>query len=621
MSERALRLCVSLFLAAGVLAVFLPATGYDFVSYDDWKHVRDNPALRDGLGLAGLRRAFGPDFYHLNWIPLTSLSFLVDHALFGLDPAGYHATNVALHAAASVLLFHALRRLSGALWPSALAAGLFAVHPLQVESVAWISSRKDVLAGVFFAATLLAYARYAEHSTPGRFAWVLLGTVAALLAKPTTVALPPLLLLLDLWPLRRFGSVRLGRLLGEKAILMVPVAAVSAVVLQVQTPVWQGGHPFDVRLANALDSCVQYLRASTVPTGLAAFYPHPGAGLSAVRIGGAAFAVTLATAAALGAVRRRPYGTVGWLWFLGFLVPVLGLIEVGLQARADRYMYLPIIGLAVIVAWGIEEAARRWPRTRAAWVLAAVAGVVALSIGARSQLEHWRDSASLYARALAVTRGNYVAHYGLAGVLAGEGDLDGARAQLLEAIRFAPRWPLPYQRLAELESARGEPGRAADVYGALVAARPHDPELHVLCADALLRAGHPRTAIEHYRAAVDLGWPPAAERLAWLLATHPEPGLRDPEQALRLAGEVSSATPAPGASLLDTLAAAQAAAGDFSGAARRAEDAVERAEAAGETLLAAAIRERLALYRAGRPFVQPPPAAPKTAAQGIGTPW
>jgi len=619
-SRERLRLAgLSLAIALATIAVYHPVVGFDFVSYDDWKLVRDNEALQAGLTRENVRRAFAEPYY-LNWIPLTTISYLIDRTLQGPGPGGYHATNLALHVAASVLLLLALHQLTGALWPSAFVAGVFALHPLHVEPVAWIASRKDVLSGVFFAATLLAYAHYARRPGVLRLALVLAAATAGLLSKPMLVTLPFVLLLLDLWPLGRLAGGRRAwlRCVGEKLPLLAPVLVVTAVTMRIQPVVWQGGHAFDTRLANALDATLAYLRTSVWPTGLAVFYPHPGVGISAGAVLLASCVLALITIAVLSGVGRRPYLTVGWLWFLGTLVPVIGLVEVGLQARADRYMYLPLAGLALMLAFGAAGLASRGPRWRAALAAAALASLVLQGIAARVQLGYWRDSVHLFERAIAVTERNYLAHFALAGALAERGDLVAARAELMASIRDNPRWPRAYRQLAELDLLEERYGEALSIYRGLLQARPDDAELHLAAGDAALRLGQAADARDHYRRALRLrpGWTVAARALAWLLATHPDPDLRDPDEARRLAQAALAHAEGQDAALLDALAAAHAAAGEFERAADLSAQARRLAEEQGLGDLADEITRRRALYRARTPYVEdlpldPPPRSPE----------
>lgn len=618
--EGAQAAALALALVALTVAVYAPVRSFDFVSYDDWELVRDNPALRAGLTVEGLKEAFSTRFHYYNWVPLTSLSYLLDYELYGLAPGGYHATSLALHLLATLLLFGALRRLCGALGPSAFAAAVFALHPLHVEAVAWISSRKDVVSGVSFAAALWAYAAYAERPGALRFLAVLALCVLGLMAKPVLVTLPFVLLLLDLWPLGRLAPAAPSpwqRLVGEKLLLLLPALAVSLLVLQLQPVVVEGGHPLDVRIANAVDATGAYLRASLWPSDLAAFYPHPGPALPRLRLLGAGFLLTLLTLAALGAWRSRPHWTVGWLWLLGMLFPVLGLVEVGIAARADRYTYLPLIGPALAVGWEAHLWTRHRAWRRPAAALLAAAWLLGLAWLSRQQLEHWRDSRALYRRILAVNGPTALAHHGLAGVLAQEGRLDEARDELRQAIEADPGWPVPWLQLGELELARGDGPAAARVYRHLLGFRPEDPALHAGLARASLLEGRADTAERHY--GLCLGLDPArledALQLAWLLATHPRSERRDPERARQLLERalpehaLPSEPAARDPSLLDVWAAVLGAQGRLPEARRLAEQAAAEARAAGAAGLASDAERRAALYRSGRPYVQPAPVA------------
>jgi tetratricopeptide (TPR) repeat protein len=606
------RTLVALALAALAAVVFWPALGFDFVSYDDWRLVRDNPALREGLSARALADAFAQPYY-LNWIPLTSLSYQLDAALFGVDPHAFHAVNVALHAAATALLFLALARLTRRTWPSALVAALFAVHPLHVEPVAWIASRKDVLSGFFFALCLLVYAGYVERPSFGRYLGVAASACAGLLAKPILVTLPGVLLLLDAWPLGRLADPRRRRLaLLEKLPLLAAAAGVAAITYVVQPVVTAGGHGLGVRVANAVDSLGAYLRTFVWPSGLAAFYPHPGTMIPAGHLLFASAAISLASIVAFAERRRRPWLAVGWLWFLLTLAPVLGLVEVGLQARADRYMYLPLMGLALIAAFGADELARRSAAARGVVVVAALAGVVVLAYATRVQLGYWRDSEALYLRAIAVTERNYVAHFGLAGLRAEQGRFDDAQVELVAAVRANPSWALAWDRLAEVELARGKPDAALDLYRQLLEVRPDDVALQMGAASASLRAGRDAEALAHYREALRVagGWREPAQQLAWLLATHPDASLRDPQEALRLSEALRAQSRASDANLLDLLAAAHAANGELESAAELADQAVALAQRAGDGTAAAAIAARRDTYRQGRARTAPHPVAP-----------
>jgi len=456
---------------------------------------------------------------------------------------------VMLHAAASVVLFAALLRLTRRRWRSAFVAAVFALHPLHVESVAWISARKDPLSGLFFAAALLAYARERESGGAARWRLVVL-TLAVLgwMSKPTVVALPFVMILIDVWPLERTrgeGGVRrldpaaLRRCVLEKWPLFLVTILGSVVTIAAQR---SGGAVASLaevgilgRLANAAVSCVVYLRRFLWPSDLAVFYPHLGDRLAPWAVPGAVLLLLAISAAAWQQRVRRPYFLVGWLWFLVTLAPVSGIVQVGSQAMADRYMYLPLIGLAIAITWGASDGLGRRPGGRVALGILGV-GLVAAQIAATSaQLVHWRNSEALFRRALAVTERNHVAHSYLGAALLARGETEEAIAHWREALR--------------------------------------------LRADLLT----------------------VTNNLAWLLATTDDPRHRDPEGAVRLAERAAEMTEYGDPAVLDTLAAAYASARRFGDAGRAIDRAITLAERS-DAAFAAELEGRRALYRRGRPY-------------------
>jgi hypothetical protein len=469
---------LSLVLGAGLvlltLAAYLPALRNGFVNLDDGFYVTANPQVRQGITAASVAWALTANVAN-NWHPLTLLSHLLDVQLFGLDPAGHHATSLLLHLANVLLLFAVLRGMTrgmtGAPWRSAMVAALFAVHPAHVESVAWVAERKDVLSALFWILAMGAYGRYARRPSPGRYLLVALMMILGLTAKPMVVTLPFALLLLDVWPLERLG---LGwkRLIVEKLPLLALSAAASLVTLRYQRTSLAPLDlvPWSFRLANAAVSYASYLGKLLLPRNLAVFYPIPLA-IPAWQVAGAAVLLAALTAFAVWKARQAPWLLVGWLWFLGTLVPVIGLVQVGRQAMADRYTYLPSIGLFVAIVWGIAELAgdsvgteafflplqgeaRRGPQRsglrsapllaspRSGWrktlKVAAMAVIALLATGTWMQAGTWKDSITLYHHALAVTRGNYVAHVGLAKALVAKQDWAGAAEQYRAALALRP---------------------------------------------------------------------------------------------------------------------------------------------------------------------------------------
>jgi protein O-mannosyl-transferase len=413
---------VCLFLAGAVWAVFGQTLGYGFVNYDDGQYVYNNPQVIHGLNLKGIEWAFTHSLM-ANWHPLTVMSHMLDCQLYGLNTGGHHLTSLLLHAATAILLFLVLREMTGALWRSAFVAAVFAIHPLRVESVAWVAERKDVLSGLFFMLTLGAYVRYVRKPpSPGRYLTVIFLFALGLMCKPMLVTVPFVLLLLDYWPLNRFGTPahRFSipwKLIVEKIPLIVLSIAACLVTLLVQHQDTEVS--FSERINNALVSYVAYCGQMFYPVGLAVLYPYPNDGWPTGKI---ILALLLLVAISAGAFcwrQKRPYFLMGWLWYLGMLVPVIGLVlQVGAQARADRYTYLPQIGLYILVTWTVVALTASWRSRR--WVLGGGAVVVlaVLIICARAQTAYWRDSESLWAHTLACTSGNSLADNNLAWLLA-----------------------------------------------------------------------------------------------------------------------------------------------------------------------------------------------------------
>ncbi|MBI4574883.1 MAG: tetratricopeptide repeat protein [Planctomycetes bacterium] len=404
-------------LAAAVLAVFGQAALFDFLRlYDDQVYVTDNLHVQAGLTASGVAWAFTTG-HGANWHPLTWLSHMLDCQLWGLWAGGHHLTGVLLHAANAALLYLLLARATGSAARSAFVAAVFALHPLRAESVCWVSERKDVLSTLFWVLATMAWLSYQRRPSPRRYLAAALLFALGLMAKPMLVTWPFTLLLLDLWPLGRMRPGRLGTLVREKLPLFALTVASSVITLAAQSA---GGAvtrswPVGTRAANALVATAAYLGQTLWPRGLAVFYPHPVEALPAWKSAAAAALLVVLTVLAVRAARRERAVLVGWLWFLGTLVPVIGLVQVGLQSMADRYTYVPGWGLAVAVAWGLPALAG--DRARAALVAAGTAAVLALATAAGLQASHWKDSETLFRHALAVTEGNYIAHHAVANAL------------------------------------------------------------------------------------------------------------------------------------------------------------------------------------------------------------
>jgi len=453
---RATAIAIALALAALVLAIYAPVRHFDFVQLDDPAYITENPHVLRGLTLDGVRWAFTTG-HAANWHPLTWLSHMLDAELFGVAPGPHHLTSVLLHALNTLLLFGALLRMTGAVWRSAVVAALFGVHPLRVESVAWVAERKDVLSALFWLLTLRAYAGFAAPAEPAaprrgrRYALALALFALGLMAKPMLVTLPFTLLLLDWWPLGRLGRTGAWPLVREKIPFVALAAASSAVTLIVQE---RGGavsavssEPFALRLENAVVSLVAYLRDMLWPAGLTVIYPFPES-VPAWQAAGACLVLGGISLAAWRLARSHPYVPVGWLWYLGTLLPVAGLVRVGLQARADRYTYVPLIGIFIAVVWGgAELAARagaRFPRRpalpAAAPALLAAASILALAAAARHQVGYWKDNVTLWTRATVLTLrvDEFEAHMSLGAALAAQGRSGEALRHFAEAVRLRP---------------------------------------------------------------------------------------------------------------------------------------------------------------------------------------
>ena len=519
-------LWIYLFLAAAVFAAYSQVLHFEFVTYDDPDYVTANPHVQAGLTLAGLRWAFTSSFAG-NWFPLTWLSHMLDCALFGSDSGWHHFTNVWIHALTTLLWFAVLRRMTGARWRSALVAFLFGLHPLHVESVAWVAERKDVLSGLFWVLTLWAYVAYAARPARTRYLLSLFLYCLGLMAKPMLVTLPVVLLLLDRWPLRR------GTKILEKVPFFAASAAVSVVTYLVHREVGATASlqliPPMVRFENSLDSYAIYLLKMLWPADLAVFYPYPLGSLVVPAIAaGAGLAVV--TVLAIRAFSQRPYFTVGWLWYLVTLVPVVGFIQVGAQARADRYTYLPMIGISIALVWGIAEALERWPGVRTAAMAAVCSACFVLTW---FQVGYWRDSMSLYQHAIAVTAHNYVAHFNLASVLEKRGEPTEAVEQLREAVRDRPYFVPAHAELGQLLAKLGQTDEALRELRAAVSLRPDLAEAHIRLGSVLGSLGRTGEAAAELSEGVRLQPDSADANYDLGIALAQENKLPDAERAFR----------------------------------------------------------------------------------------
>jgi Flp pilus assembly protein TadD len=484
-------------LTAAVFAAYWQTLHFGFVSFDDPAYVTDNVHVSAGVTWNGIVWAFTHSSAG-NWFPLTWLSHMLDCQLFGPDAGLHHLTNVCIHVLATLLLYAVLRRITSARWPSAMVAALFALHPLHVESVAWIAERKDVLSAFFWMVTLWAYAKYVARPGPLRYALTLLAFCLGLMAKPMVVTLPLVMILLDYWPFARGLRIR------EKLPFLGLSAAVSVVTYlvhrEVAAVVSLDSLPIGPRIENALVSYAIYVGKVFWPTRLAVFYPYPAGSLvwPAILAG---LGLAAVTAAALRAARQRPYLLVGWLWYLVTLAPVIGLIQAGRQARADRYMYIPMIGLSIALVWGAWEILQPRPRWGAAIALGIAAACATLT---RAQAGYWQDSISLFQHAVDVTTDNFVARFNLAGLLGMRGENGEAARQLAEAVRIRPGFAPAHAGLARLLAKQGRTEEALAQLHTAAALQPGDANTHYLIGALLGSAGRAYEAVGELSEAVRL---------------------------------------------------------------------------------------------------------------------
>jgi len=583
--DRRITIAVCIFLTAIIWLVFGQTLGHEFINFDDDRYVYENREVSRGLTLDGLKWVLTHSHASL-WHPLTTLSHMADCQIYGLRPAGHHFTNVVLHNLGAILLFLVFRGMTGCIWQSAFIATVFAIHPMRVESVAWVAERKDVLSGVFFMLTLGAYLRYVRAPGISRYLTLSIFLACGLMSKATFVTVPLVLLLLDYWPLQRANDFRGSRrLLMEKIPLLALSAAASVATVFAQTVTMASLEQLSLlaRLKNAAVSVIVYLRQMFWPTHLAVFYPHPHDQLNIWVVLACVALIVVLTLLAIFFRQKHPYVFVGWFWYLILLAPVLGIVQAGLQARADRFTYLPHIGITMLLTWSCADLTQQWRYRRIVLISMATFAIAALTVVAYQQTTFWRNSISLWEDTLAVTPDNQTAHQNLAAALWSKG-------RTAEANK--------HSRAAAIAHAR-----------TTLKDYPFDVATHNDLGVLLVQNGDVRGGIEQWETSLQLNPDDgnALNNLAWVLATYPADTIRDGKRAVELAAK---ATTLPGGNVpivIRTLAAAYAEAGDFSKAIETGQRALDLATAQSNTSLLSTLRHEIELYQAHTPYRESPP--------------
>lgn len=638
-------------LALFAITAFLywPATGFGFVAFDDGLYVYENPMVRAGISLAGIKWAFTA-VVAANWHPLTVISLMLDESVFGGGAAGYHLTNLLLHAADTVLLFVVLRRMTGAFWPAVLVAALFGWHPLNVESVAWVAERKNVLSTLFLLLSLWCYTNYARQKSAGQHLGALGFFAMGLTAKPMLVSLPLILLLLDYWPLRRISlppesesrapAIRMAlKLAAEKAPFFLLSAAVCVVTMIAQTTAHSVKSldevPLALRLLNVPVAYAMYLAKTAWPANLCAFYPLPLTLPVQAAIGSLVLLAGISVTAFYLRVRFR-WLLVGWLWFLVTLLPVIGIVQTGTQASADRHTYVPDLGLFLAVAFGLEHWMQQRPPVRP-WVFGSCA-VILLSFAAATavQLQYWHDSVSLFTRAVTVTKDNYnmennlgvvlsqagrseeaIAHYEaairskptdlesqyhLGQELMAVGQYDQAEAHFIEALKQSPGNVMLVNNIGVAEIMQGKPGEARDKFTQAMRLEPNYPKSYFNLALLDEQAGQDGAAATNFLTALrlDPDWPEALNRAALFQVVCPDMRWRDPMNALKFSRRANQLTEREVPAYLETEGACEAINGNFSNAVAVAKMAEQSAQDKHLDALADKLGQEIKIYESGR---------------------
>jgi len=612
-SQKQIILLISAALVITTLIAYEPIRHNSFVTYDDYSYIVNNPQVTSGLSLQSLGQAFTKPHFFM-WHPLTTISHIMDYQFFGLNPLGHHFVSLLLHIANALLLFWIVNRLTGTTLVSAFVAAVFALHPIQVESVAWAAERKTVLSGLFWLLTMAAYIRYARQPRLDRYLVVLLVFGLCIMTKPVVVTLPLALLLLDYWPLdrvrwgqQRNNTARGGSnkkstvwLIAEK----IPLATMSA-FLSVMTFVSQrqGGvvptlekMPLDYRVANMFLSYIRYIGKMLWPSGLAVCYPHPRAVLSDTPVVMCAMLFIVLTILSIYIGRRKRYVAVGWLWYVGTLVPVIGLVQSGAQAMANRYMYIPMLGLLIIIGWAVKDFIVNRPRIRIAATVIGVIVLLSLLILTRIQVRHWQNTLTLFEYTLNVTGDNPVTENSYGAALFNEGRIEEAELHLRKAVHLAPAFVIARNNLAKVYLKQGRINEAIEHFNELIRHNEGTAEVYYNLAAALEMQKKYEDAIKYYAKSLELnpGDPAANKRIgiALVAAGKANEAIGYAQRACELTGDKD-------VECLETLASAFAAGGKFEEAKATAGQALNIAKTSGQENLVVEIQKRMELYQAG----------------------
>ncbi|MEA3222051.1 MAG: tetratricopeptide repeat protein [Thermodesulfobacteriota bacterium] len=622
-----LKFAVCLFLVVIILAAYWQLPGHGFLAFDDNEYITQNFHLYDGITHESIAWAFSiTDIAY--WHPVTWLSHMLDFQLFGLNPGMHHLTNLFLHVANALLLFIILNNTTGSLWKSAFVAAIFALHPMNVESVSWASERKNVLSTFFWMLTILAYVRYAERSSFYRYLLILFVFVLGLMSKPMLVTLPFVLLLLDYWPLCRFklaqcddyiqGPRQSDNFSFQKfsvfylVLEKIPLLLLSAftiylsslsvqrldIVISTETV------PMNLRITNALISYLSYIKKMIWPLDLIIYYPYPES-LPIWQAAGAGLLLIFASVLVFWVGRTMPYLLVGWLWYLGTLVPVIGLMQAGLwPAIADRFAYVPLIGLFIIIAWAVPECLTRWRYRKIA--LATITGMLISILMTITwiQVGYWSSSIKLFEHALDVTPDNSVAYQKLCEILADQSKPAEALKYYSEVLRLNPGYVKAHNNIGNILVSQGNDKAAIYHYNEALRIDSDYAGAYYNLGKIFANHGKTKDAILHFQKALqnDPDMTQALYNLSWIRATSEDEKFRNGIEAIKLAEKLCKLQNYSQPLSLDALAAAYAEAGRFKEAVLTAKKGLELALEMGPQELALSLEKRLKLYQTGRPY-------------------